>query len=268
VSAVLLLVVATAGVYLFSLGPVPATVRGRAIRRWRAAAFFSALAVCIIALTGPIEQLAGRFQWAHMAQHLLLIVVVAPLLALADPWLAPLHLLPRHRRGPLGRTLFRDPRTARTRAWLAFLTAPLMAWILFHVTFLSFHVPLLYDLTLRSRAIHELEHVLFLVLAVLFWMPVVRRRPLATRDRLVYLMGAGFVGSALGLWLALAPVALYEGFAGSGSLSALADQRIAAGLMGGPGSVAIALAAGMVVYRWLGEEERGDLPWSSEGRRA
>lgn len=265
---VLLLLVATAGVYLFSLGPVPATVRGRAIRRWRAAAFFSALAVCVIALTGPVEQLAGRFQWAHMAQHLLLIVVVAPLLVLADPWLAPLHLLPRHRRGSLGQKLFRDPGTARTRAWVAFFTAPLAAWILFHVTFLSFHVPLLYDLTLRSRSIHDLEHVLFLALAVLFWVPVVRRRPLATRDRLVYLMGAGFVGSVLGLWLALSPVALYKGFAGSSSLSALSDQRIAAGLMGGPGSVAIALAAGMVVYRWLGEEERGGFLGPDERGRA
>ena len=244
-----------AGGYLFSLGPLPPTEAARAARRWRTSALLGALAVIVLALGWPVDQLAARFQFGHMAQHLLLIAVAAPLLVLAEPWLAPLHLLPRRFRGPTGRVLFRDPRTRRVRSAAEFLAAPLVAWLLFHLTFVLFHIPALYDLTLRSRPVHDLEHLSFLGFAVLFWIPVIRRGSMGTQDRLLYLMAAGLVGSALGAWLAVAPV-LYQGFIGASWLSPIADQRLAAGLMGGPGSVDIALATGMILYRWLGEQER------------
>ena len=244
-----------AGGYLFSLGPLPPTVAARAARRWRTTAFLAALVVIVLALGWPLDQLAERFQFAHMGQHLLLTIVAAPLLVLAEPWLASSHLLPRRWRGPVGRFVLRDPRTRGPRAAAAFVAAPLVTWLLFEGTFVLFHVPALYDLTLRRRPVHDLEHVLFLSLAVLFWIPIIRRRSVSTQERLLYLMAAGFVASALGAWLAVAPVQ-YHGFTGASWLSPLSDQRLAAGLMGGPGSVAIALATGIILYRWLGDQER------------
>ncbi len=258
-----LLALLAAGGYLFSLGPLPLTAAARAARRWKAAAFLAALGVIVLALGWPLDQLAARFQFAHMTQHLLLIAVAAPLLVLADPWWAPMRLLPRRWRGPTGRVVLRDPRTKGLRTAAAFVAAPLVAWLLFNGTFVSFHVPALYDLTLRSRPMHDLEHLLFLGLAVLFWIPVIRRGAMGTQDRLLYLMAAGFVGSALGAWLALAPLQ-YRGFIGASWLSPISDQRLAGGLMGGPGSVDIALAAGIILYRWLGEQDRG-IPTIMEG---
>jgi len=253
VSLVTVLVVIAAVLYLVSLGPAPSGAEARAARRWKAAAYMAALLVVVVALGWPVDDLAQRYQWAHMVQHTLLIAVVAPLLVLSDPWLRPFRALPRRWRGPVGRFVFRDPRTERLRAFAGLMLVPAVAWGAFHLVFLSFHVPALYDLTLRDRAAHDLEHALFLGLAIGFWVPVVRGGRMGASDRLVYLMAAGFAGSALGLWLLTAPP--QYAYAQAGWLSPTADQHLAAGIMGGPGSMMIAMAAGIVIYRWLGEDE-------------
>ena len=247
------LAVAAAAAYLWSLRAVPADAVARRSRRRKAIAFMVALVVIVLALGWPVDGLAERFPWGHMLQHMLLIAVAAPLLVLSEPWLRPLNAMPRRWRGPTGRVLFRDPRTERLRAAAALLLVPAIAWAAFHAVFIAFHVPALYDLTLHHRIVHDVEHLLFLVLAIGFWVPVIHRERMGTMDRLVYLMAAGFAGSALGLWLVTAPP--QYGYPGAGWLSAAADQRLAAGIMGGPGSVEIALMAGIVIYRWLGEDE-------------
>jgi putative membrane protein len=248
----ILALIAAAG-YLRSLGARPSDPRARRSRRRKAVAFMGALLLIVLALGWPVDGLAERFQWGHMLQHMLLIALAAPLLVLSDPWLRPLHALPRRWRGPTGRILFRDPHTERLRAVGAWLLVPMIAWAAFHAVFIAFHVPALYDLTLHSRIAHDVEHLLFLGLAIGFWVPVIHRERMGTMDRLVYLMAAGFVGSALGLWLVSAGP--QYGYPGAGWLSAAADQRLAAGIMGGLGSVEIALIAGVIIYRWLGEDE-------------
>jgi putative membrane protein len=260
VNPIPVLVLAAGVAYVLALGPNPVRPEARARRRLRAMAFFGGLAVVLLALSGPIEAAAVRFQWAHMAQHLLLVIVAAPLFVLAEPWFVPLRMLPRRARGPLARVLFRDSRTALLRAAAAFVCLPAVAWLLFNGVFLAFHVPWLYGMTLRYPLVHDLEHVAFLGLAVLFWVPVIRRAGPQEGPRFAYLVAAGFVGSALGAWLAFASAPLYRGYHGSASLSALADQRIAAGLMGGVGSLVFALAAGLIIYRWLGDQERAVTP--------
>lgn len=242
-------------VYLWSLGPTPARADARRARRRKASLFVIALFTIVIALGWPVEGWAERFQWGHMLQHLLLIAVAAPLLVMAEPWVRPMAAMPRPWRGPTARLLLRDPQTERLRWVAAWFLIPVVAWIAFQVVFVTFHVPVLYDLTLRNRFVHDLEHVLFLALAVGFWVPVLLRGRLGTTDRLVYLMAAGFVGSALGLWLVVAPP--QYAYAGTGWLSAATDQRLAAGIMGGPMAVEIALVAGLVLYRWLGEDDAG-----------
>ena len=177
-----------------------------------------ALTAIVLALGWPVEGLAQRFQWGHMLQHMLLIAVAAPLLVLSEPWLRPLHAMPRRWRGPTGRVLFRDPRTERLRAAAAWFLVPVIAWAAFHAVFIAFHVPALYELTLHHPFVHDAEHLLFLGLAIGFWVPVIHRERMGTMDRLVYLMAAGFVGSALGLWLVTAPP--QYGYPGAGWLSA------------------------------------------------
>src|SRR5260370_23186319 len=58
---------------------------------WRGAYFLGAIFIILLGDSAPIDILSARFFWAHMIQHLLLLVVMAPLLVAAAP-LQPLWL--------------------------------------------------------------------------------------------------------------------------------------------------------------------------------
>src|SRR6202140_605987 len=84
-------------------------------RRWRSVAFWLALFTILLALQSPIEILARQLFWVHMVQHLLLMVVAAPLLALAAPWTRLWRALPLRLRRALARPAFLHPRLAGLR---------------------------------------------------------------------------------------------------------------------------------------------------------
>ena len=68
-----------------------------------------------IALDSPIDELAEQLLWVHMVQHILLLVVAPPLLALARPWNRMWHGL------PLGLSAsHRERSSPRARAWRPF----------------------------------------------------------------------------------------------------------------------------------------------------
>jgi putative membrane protein len=58
---------------------------GRPADSWRARCFGLALATLGVALLSPLDALSGALASAHMVQHLLLLLVAAPLLALSAP---------------------------------------------------------------------------------------------------------------------------------------------------------------------------------------
>ena len=65
---------------------------------WRGTYFLGAIFALLLASSAPIDILSSRLFWVHMIQHLLLLVVVAPLLVAGAP-LLPLWLgLPRQAR--------------------------------------------------------------------------------------------------------------------------------------------------------------------------
>jgi cytochrome c oxidase assembly factor CtaG len=251
--------------YVWANPPARASGSSRSARRERrrATAFFAGLVVVLAALTGPVEGFADELFWVHMVQHLLLMTVAAPLFVLAAPWTTPLRLLgPNARRRAVA--WWRGGRSAMPlRATAAFLAAPATAWILFNANLIVWHVPAAFDLTLRNEPVHDLEHLLFLGLGVLFWAQVIGSPPLHRRlgelERLVYVGVAATVGWALSIALTLAPSVLYAPYgqlvSRRGGLSALTDQRIAAGVMLVPGSITFAIVAGVGLTRWLVEEE-------------
>jgi putative membrane protein len=138
--------------------------------------------------------------------------------------------------------------------------APVVAWLMFNVDLCVWHVPAIYGLTLRDGAVHELEHLSFLVLGVIFWIQVLDSPPLRARldyaGRVVYTLLAATVAWGLAVVLAFASSPLYSAYAEQasrpGGISALGDQQLAAGIMWGPGSVPYALVVFVGLYRWLG----------------
>src|SRR6185437_6235982 len=79
------------------------------VARWRVACFFAAIAVLAIALLSPIDALAGVYFSVHMGQHLMLMLVAAPLLAVSDAHLVVLRLLPLSPRRQFGQAIARIP---------------------------------------------------------------------------------------------------------------------------------------------------------------
>lgn len=231
---------------------------------WRAIAFYSALAAIATALFDPVDSMATRLLWAHMLQHLLLMAVAAPLLVLGAPWLPFWRPLPLGFRRRVASAVVRGPRLAWLRSAARFLSLPVVAWVVFNGDLALWHVPALYDLTLRNAGVHYVEHLSFLVFGMLFWAQAFESPPF--HPRLGLFQRAGFLtAGAAAAWLlavvlALSPSPLYGAYASiqprPEGLSALTDQQLAAGAMWGPGSVPYALGVFCLLYAWL-EEDRG-----------
>jgi putative membrane protein len=233
--------------------------RKRVAQRWRGACFYASLVVLAIALASPIEILSEQLFWVHMIQHVLLIVVAAPLFVLGAPWVRLWRCLPLDTRRWLARGLSHGRRTAPLRAIGRTLGRPVASFTAFSVVLLGWHVPALFDATLTSTTLHAFEHTLFFCTAVLFWKQAIPSPPLRARllaaQRVVFLIGGMIVSWILAVVLALAPHPLYGYYAHlasrPGGISAMADQQLAAGVMWVPGSVTFLIVMFVYVHRWL-----------------
>lgn len=245
------LVAAAVGVLLYDRGARRLTVGGPT--RAQKAFLVAGIAVILIALLSPLDDLALRLQWAHMVQHVLLLVVASPLIVLARPWDTGLRAL-----GPRSRTLAGTPQrllnTHRHR-----VLAAAAAVVAFVAVMWFWHIPALYNLTLRDDLVHNLEHTAFLAVGLLFWTAAL---PRPAGDPSIGLIGrsvvvlAGLVGSwLLAVYIGYAPGVLYA-YSGSGGLSALADQQLAAGVMWVPASIPFAAAVVWIMARWFENDAR------------
>lgn len=239
--------------------------RGRAPRpgdRRRTAAFVGGLAAILAAVDSPLDEFADQLFWAHMTQHVILITVAPPLLVLARPWNRMWRGVPLRLRRPISRAVVRDPSFAPLRGAAAFIGRPVPSWLCFNLTFLAWHLPVLYDAAVSSGPLHALEHLTFFATALLFWTRVIDSPPwrssLSDLGRIAYLTSTLVVGWVLAIVLALAASPLYSVYAEQasrpGGISAFTDQQLAAGVMWVPGSIAYAVAIIAIAYRWLAPE--------------
>ena len=233
--------------------------RTAAAQRWRNAAFYIAMAVLAIALASPIDKLSEDLFWVHMIQHVLMMMVAAPLIVVAQPWIRLWRSLPLSGRRWLARGLAHGRRTAPLRTLSRWLGSPVAGLGLFSVVLLGWHLPAMFDATLRSETLHALEHTLFFTAAVLLFKQVIPSPPLRARlgdaQRVLYIVAAMTVSWILAVILALSPKALYPHYvhlaSRPGGISALADQQLAAGVMWVPGSITFVIIIFVYVHRWL-----------------
>src|SRR5579864_3215157 len=101
---VLLGVEITAMLYLWGRSShTPSPLRGGSGRGWRQLCFWLGLATILLALDTPVEYYARTLFWVHMTQHLLLIMVAAPLLVAGSPSIQMWRGLPLKIRRPVAR---------------------------------------------------------------------------------------------------------------------------------------------------------------------
>jgi putative membrane protein len=222
---------------------------------WPTLPFAVGLISLVIALDSPLHELGEQLFWVHMTQHEILMLISAPLLVLGRPFVAFLWALPpawRERILHFGRSqIFKA-------AW-TFASVPLSAWLMSALALWVWHIPWLFDQTLRSDWIHAAQHTTFLLTALIFWWPVVNRTAaFGYGGGLIYIFTTILHTSVLGALLTFAPRPWYSAYvvtAPGWHLTALEDQQIGGLIMWIPaGTVLLLVALGLLV-KWLQESQ-------------
>jgi len=243
-------------------GAIPAD---RAVKqRWRDISFYLALVVLVFTLQEPLDHYADKLFWVHMVQHVLLLSIVPPLVMLAAPWMRVWRGLPLSWRRPAARWAVQGRTGAPLRGLARLVGRPLVAWGLLTVDIAVWHVPAVYDLTLRSNVVHYTEHATFLIFALFVWGQVIDSPPFHRRlspPRRCGLVVATIIPQwILALMLAFATRPWYAAYSDlghrPGGISALTDQHLAAGVMWVPAALPWALVVFITVYLWMAEEDR------------
>jgi putative membrane protein len=243
------LIAAAAGVFLYDRGSRRLAAEGSegAPSGVQKACLAIGVAVILVALLSPLDDLALQLQWAHMVQHVLLLLVAAPLIVLSRPWSTALAGF-----GPRIRRLLSFPQRVVASRRRQLLTA-IGSVTAFVGVMWVWHVPALYDLTLRDGAVHNVEHTAFLAVGLLFWTAALRRVDahspgLIARAAIVL---SGLIGSwLLAVFIGYAPTVLYA-YHGTATLTALSDQQLAAGVMWVPASLPFVIVLVALVAQWF-----------------
>ncbi len=219
-------------------------------------AFTAGWITLVLALMSPLHPLGESLFSAHMVQHEMLMLVAAPLLVLGHPLVPFLWALPFEWRRAAGRLTKAQP----VQAGWSFLTNPLVAWIIGVIVLWGWHMPVLFQLTLRSELAHAAQHICFLGSALLFWWAVFRggSERMSYGMSVLYIFTTAIHSGILGALLALSPRIWYPAYAGSTAtwgLTPLEDQQLGGLVMWVPASIVYIAAALWLFVLWMRESE-------------
>jgi putative membrane protein len=220
------------------------------VRTWQVKAFAAGMAMVALALISPLDAAADQLFSAHMGQHLLLMAVAAPMLALGGVQVAWLWALPRSGRVALGRvvTHLHGLRVLWSLPF-AFAWHSLALWV--------WHLPPLYEGALRNGALHALEHLALLGTGVVFWSAAfsgLTRGGRTPGASVLYVFAFGAQCTGLGALITLSARPWYPVYATTATawgLSAMEDQVLAGVLMWVPAGFVYLGFALLLLGAWL-----------------
>jgi putative membrane protein len=175
---------------------------------WRIGQVAAGVAAGWVAVASPVAHLDHHLLTAHMVQHLLLMVVAAPLILLG----------------------------ARSKLHMRWHLHPAFCWLAGSLTVIIWHVPGVFEVPLQVRYWHTIEHASFFIAGLLFWYPVIHPS-FTTRSWMLplYLFLATLPCDALSAYLAFCGHVVYRqylsGHGGMFGLSPLEDQALAGAIM-------------------------------------
>jgi putative membrane protein len=233
---------------------------GHALRKWEVWSFCAGFAALILALLSPLDASGGVLFSAHMTQHEILMLVAAPLLILGRPLPVVLKAFP----GTLKRALLR---LGRTVGWLSggLVTNAFAAWLLHALVLWIWHLPKLFNATLKSDFVHALQHISFFGSALLFWWTILdgRHKRLGYGVAVLYLFTTALHNSVLGALLTFSRDIWYPAYLNSTQswrVTPLEDQQLGGLIMWIPASLSYIIAALVLFAGWLRESENRTLP--------
>jgi putative membrane protein len=199
---------------------------------WRIAAFAGGLATLWIAVASPVSHLDHHLLTAHMVQHLLLMLVAAPLILLGVGSSLPLRWRPNL----------------------------VVSWLAGSLTVIIWHVPAIFELALLSPSWHAFQHASFFVAGTVFWWPTLHSRSEAQHWSLpIYFFLATLPCDALSAFLAFCGHVVYPPYLSGHrhfGLSPLDDQALAGALMWVSVTFAYLIPALVLTARLLSGERR------------
>lgn len=205
-----------------------------------------------LALIWPLDAFSESSFAAHMGQHMLLIAVAGPLLALGRisvPINAGVSALSRSAAAM----------TSLPRKWIRILLLPSVLFILHGAVIWVWHAPLLFELALHIEWVHTLEHLCFLIAGYWYWAALIRHvenegYAAASLSILSTLMHTGLLGALI----TFAPRPLYATYVTTqgGIEAALHDQQLAGLLMWIPMGACYLIGGLAFAAAWLRNADR------------
>jgi cytochrome c oxidase assembly factor CtaG len=211
--------------------------------------FVAGLVALWVALESPIDTISDRYlDSVHMLQHVLLGFVAPPLMLLG---LSP-RMAGRLMRVPLFRAV----------------TEPVPAQVIGGAVMILWHIPALYDATLRSEELHIVEHITFIGAGVVLYWPVLKdtsahaRWEMSPGAKLLYLLVATIPQDGVALALLFSREPFYEFYVHVprliDSLTPVVDQTLAGAVLMVLGKATMLVSGLAIFFRWFGREHRAD----------
>ena len=229
---------------------------GSGITGKAALAYAAGWVTLVIALVSPVHTLGEVLFSAHMTQHEILMLISAPLLVLGRPLIAGLWAMPRNARLKIGQAVHYGP---ILKTWRV-LTDPAVAFLVHGIALWMWHIPFLFQATLKSDIVHTLQHASFLGSALLFWWAIIygRRGVASYGAGVLYLFITSVHSGILGAFLTFTPRLWYPIYAPTTlawGLSPLEDQQLGGLIMWVPAGIVYIVAALIMFAAWIGSSE-------------
>jgi putative membrane protein len=168
--ALLVLVVVISAAVWYLRAEWAVGLRGRRWSRKRTVSFLAGLVAVDLALQSPVAVFTSDYFQAHVIQHLLLMVVAPPLLAMGAPMTLALQTSSR-------RTKVRLLGLLNSRAFRA-VTHPVPVWILYYFSMFAFFLTFALNFAMLHMWVMDLVNVGFFLASTLFWWPIIAVDPI------------------------------------------------------------------------------------------
>lgn len=209
---------------------------------WQHIGFATGLLAMFLALNGPLHDISDFYLFSgHMVQHLVLTFVTPPLLLLGTP-------------GFMYRPALRIPAVA---AVARFITGPRAAFAIFNLVLAVWHLPPMYNSAMYYHEVHILQHLMFLVGAVIVWWPLLSPLPelprLSYPGQMLYSFLLTLPMTIISIFIVYADHILYPAYASAPrlwGLSPLEDQRLGGLIMWIPGGLFFYALTTVVFFKW------------------
>jgi len=148
------------------------------------------------------------------------------------------------------------------------ITEPVPAQVISAAVMILWHIPALYDATLRSEELHIVEHITFIGAGVALFWPVLKdtsahsRWEMSPGAKLLYLLVATIPQDGVALALLFSREPFYEFYARVprliDSLTPVVDQTLAGAALMVLGKATMLVCGLAIFFRWFGREHRAD----------